>query len=351
MPDTFDQPTATPEPAAPLPGQPFDPSRYLTQISGRDYLEVKWRLLWLRTLHPDAMIETEMVRDDGAAAVFRARVTVPGGGSATGWGSESYQDFADYIEKAETKSLGRALGALGYGTQFCQDFDFGAADHGRVVDAPVKIGRPRGTADPVTERQLKAVYAIGHGGHLTDAEIQQQAQETFGGPPEQLSRRDASALIDLLKQRFATQDDAANQSATAAKPTPPPPTARELSGQPAPKQPAAKAAAAAPPVDTDAIELLAARARLNASMQKFNVTGAQLLAEVRPVWPHLKTLPDLGLLTVPQLGLATGLVEDTHHVDASGKQPRIVAGPKPPAEDDGKLSLDDLAFEVTPAGT
>jgi hypothetical protein len=83
----------------------FDPSRYLTQISGRDYLEVKWRLLWLRTLHPDAVIETELVRDDGATALFRARVSIPGGGSATGWGSESYQDFGDYVEKAECVPL------------------------------------------------------------------------------------------------------------------------------------------------------------------------------------------------------------------------------------------------------
>ena len=82
----------------------FEPSRYLTQISGRDYLEVKWRLLWLRTLHPDALIETELVRDDGATALFKARVTLPSGGVSTGWGSETYQDFHDYVEKAETKS-------------------------------------------------------------------------------------------------------------------------------------------------------------------------------------------------------------------------------------------------------
>jgi hypothetical protein len=191
----------------------FDPSRYLSQISGRDYLEVKWRLLWLRTVHPDAAIETELVRDDGANALFRARVTLPSGGSSTGWGSESYQDFGDYVEKAETKALGRALAALGYGTQFCQDFDFGAAERGRVVDSPVDIGRVRGAnahgprtaraADPATERQVKAIYAIGRAGHLSDAEIAQRAQEQYGCSPEQLERRDASNFIDALKQEMA----------------------------------------------------------------------------------------------------------------------------------------------------
>jgi hypothetical protein len=189
----------------------FEPSKYLTQISGRDYLEVKWRLLWLRTEHPDAVINTDMVKDDGTTAVFKATVTVPNRGSATGWGSESYQDFGDYIEKAETKSLGRALAALGFGTQFCQDFDFGAADRGRIVDAPVDINRVRGAAaargsrpaDPATERQIKAIYAIGRAGHLSDADLVKRSQEVYGCPPEQLDRRDASNFIDLLKQEMA----------------------------------------------------------------------------------------------------------------------------------------------------
>ena len=191
--------------------QIFEPSRYLTQISGRDYLEVKWRLLWLRTLHPDASIETELVRDDGSAALFKARVTLPTGGMATGWGSESYQDFGDYVEKAETKALGRALAALGFGTQFCQDFDFGGAERGKVVDSPIDITRVRGmttgrsqrVGEPASERQVKAIYAIGHAGRLTDAEIDNRCQEHFGGPPSALERRDASAFIDLLKQEMA----------------------------------------------------------------------------------------------------------------------------------------------------
>ncbi|HKG29607.1 MAG TPA: hypothetical protein VKB01_10775, partial [Thermomicrobiales bacterium] len=37
---------------------------------------------------------------------------------ATGYGSETASDFPDFIEKAETKAIGRALNALGYGAQF-----------------------------------------------------------------------------------------------------------------------------------------------------------------------------------------------------------------------------------------
>jgi hypothetical protein len=201
----------------------FKPSRYLTKVNGADYLEVKWRLVWLREQHPDASIETELVSLDPAMAVFKATVTIPGGGCATGWGSEGPDDFRDYIEKAETKALGRALAALGFGTQFCPDFDFGA-DAGKVVDAPIDFSATRGrrlAAMPVpalataerqdrpatgvsqaaTQRQIRFVQAIGREAGLTDEQIEDEARKSFGTGLDALSRRDASTMIDKLQAR------------------------------------------------------------------------------------------------------------------------------------------------------
>lgn len=48
------------------------------------------------------------------------------------YGSEAAKDFPDFAEKASTKSLGRALLALGYGTAAAQELDEGE----RVVDTP-----------------------------------------------------------------------------------------------------------------------------------------------------------------------------------------------------------------------
>ena len=109
---------------SPRQGTGFDPTPYLRQLQvrgrggGADYLDVKWRLLWLRTEHPDAEIVTELVQHDPQMAIFKATVSVPTGGKATGYGSETASDFPDFIEKAETKAIGRALNALGYGAQF-----------------------------------------------------------------------------------------------------------------------------------------------------------------------------------------------------------------------------------------
>lgn len=115
----------------------FDPTPHLTTMkSGQLYLPVKYRLMWLREEHPDAVINTEMVHLDldQQLAVFRAHVEIPGRGAASGYGSETERDFpAGWIEAAETKAIGRALAALGYGTQFAIELDEGE----RVVDSPV----------------------------------------------------------------------------------------------------------------------------------------------------------------------------------------------------------------------
>ena len=135
----------------------FDPTPYLRQLHGRgragggDYLDVKWRLLWLRKEHPDAEIVTELVQHDPQMAIFKATVIVPSGGKATGYGSETASDFPDFIEKAETKAIGRALNALGYGAQFGESQppedpvpDRAPAQHGRqVAPAARPVALPR----------------------------------------------------------------------------------------------------------------------------------------------------------------------------------------------------------------
>jgi hypothetical protein len=206
----------------------FEPAKYLVSLNGRgEYLEVKWRLLWLRTEHPEAHIETELVRLEDNEAVFKARVSIPGGGSATGWGSESVGDFRDFVEKAETKAIGRALAALGYGTQFCQDHEFGQgapAGRGgqmRIVDAPVDFTSGRGwrqiaeagaataqaapAGDPgnqrATGRQVKFIHAIAREAGLDEQELAAWSQELYSTPVDQLNRRDASTLIEALQRR------------------------------------------------------------------------------------------------------------------------------------------------------
>lgn len=209
------------------PNSTFEPAKYLVNLNGKgEYLEVKWRLLWLRTEHPDAVIETDLVRLEDRDAVFKARVSLPNGGSATGWGSESAGDFRDFLEKAETKAIGRALAALGYGTQFCHDHEFGVGESPtvsvgqmRIVDAPVDLATSRGRrqapaaigADSAqagdaanqraTERQVKFIFAIAREAGLDEQELNTWSQELYSQEVAQLNRRDASTLIEALQRR------------------------------------------------------------------------------------------------------------------------------------------------------
>lgn len=136
----------------------FDPQEHLTSVRGGGrYLPVKWRLVWFRDENPAGSVVTELVQLDrsdpshGGFALFKATATCviqgPDGtthlATATGHGSETEADFRDYIEKAETKAIGRALGALGYGTEFADDFDLGDA----IADAPVERNADRASPD------------------------------------------------------------------------------------------------------------------------------------------------------------------------------------------------------------
>ncbi|HWV24518.1 MAG TPA: hypothetical protein VNZ58_10015 [Thermomicrobiales bacterium] len=189
----------------------FDPSQHLSSIKGQEYLEVKWRLAWLRAEHPDAVITTQLASHEDDRAIFSAHVQIPDGGSATGWGSETAGSFGNYIEKAETKAIGRALAALGFGTQFCMDFDDGP-ETGVLADAPVQLRRSsqnqnrqepaaresRGQYDAMTEPQKRKISAMSHNVGLPASEINEVAISVTGAPFGSLTKQQASALIDHL---------------------------------------------------------------------------------------------------------------------------------------------------------
>ena len=110
----------------------FEPREHLITLRGSkepNYLEVKWRLVWWKEQHPEGTVVTELVEHDkdSGFALYRAKVGYlvqhpanpqPLWVEHYAHGSETKGDFGDYLEKAETKAIGRALAIAGYGTQF-----------------------------------------------------------------------------------------------------------------------------------------------------------------------------------------------------------------------------------------
>ena len=72
-----------------------------------------------REEHPDWSIETEFISVTESAAYARATVRDEKGCIiATSHKFENSQGFADFIEKAETGAIGRALVLIGYALNF-----------------------------------------------------------------------------------------------------------------------------------------------------------------------------------------------------------------------------------------
>ena len=105
-----------------------------------DYLPVAPRIAWFRREHPDWSIITKAIQSANKAVVMKAIIKdATGRVIATARKKETEIGFPDYIEKAETGAVGRALAMCGYGTLQAPEFDEGE----RLANAPVVKDKKR----------------------------------------------------------------------------------------------------------------------------------------------------------------------------------------------------------------
>lgn len=178
--------------------QPFDPNQFISKVKGNDYLEVKWRIAWMRSEHPDAILDTELVSHADDRAIMRAIVTFPNGGSATGWGSETAASFENYIEKAETKAIGRALTALGYGTPASEHEEH--EQDGQMQRPPARPAQ-QPNAFLATAPQKSRIQRLAAELQISPAELDTLIQQQVGSSLTSLNKRQASGVIDMLESR------------------------------------------------------------------------------------------------------------------------------------------------------
>jgi len=95
----------------------------------------------------------KMIKRAKGYAMFKATVKDGKGGIATGYKSEKAASFSEYAEKAETGAIGRALAALGYGTQFAPELN----EEHRIVDAPVNRSTPSSDSNDNGRKPLASV--------------------------------------------------------------------------------------------------------------------------------------------------------------------------------------------------
>ena len=180
----------------------FNPNDHLINLKGKSYLEVKYRLVWFREENPDWGITTEIIKIDTEAkyAIVKATITDQHGRIlAQGTKMEDIKGFGDWLEKAETGAIGRALGILGYGTQFAPEFDevTPGVENPRIVDAPIE--QPKAKVQ-VTAAPTVVKRTMREGGATLKAEI----HRLWGDMPKE----DNARIYQLLSGREDYEIDA-----------------------------------------------------------------------------------------------------------------------------------------------
>lgn len=166
----------------------FNPQEHITNMKGKDYLEVKWRLVWFKDENPKGEVVTEVIST--TPAIVKAIVRIDGATVSTGHGSAASKANAVWsgreIEKAETAAIGRALAHAGYGTQFTEDTE------DDLADAPIEKKQPAAKTEMTLNDALKVKDAKGIlYGDKADADLQ-RVIDSQEAPAE---KRNAARLI------------------------------------------------------------------------------------------------------------------------------------------------------------
>lgn len=117
----------------------------LLDLRGKQYLQVAHRMVWFREEHAEWSIKTEIIQLQESHAIVKATISDKDTVIAMAHKREDKEHFQDYLEKAETSAIGRALAMCGYGTQFAPEIDEGE----RLADSPIEPAR--GHLAPVSD--------------------------------------------------------------------------------------------------------------------------------------------------------------------------------------------------------
>ena len=136
---------------------PMELARILTKEGQEDqlYLDVKYRKLWFRLVHPLGKIVSSIRSFTENMAIVEARIYLDKGDAEENYIANAFSqkfrtndpNFGDkFLEMAETAAVGRALSNAGFGLQFA---DVGEADDPMQVDAGIQI--PGMAAQPLAQ--------------------------------------------------------------------------------------------------------------------------------------------------------------------------------------------------------
>lgn len=164
-----------------------------------NYETVEERLVRWWQAYPTAQIVTTMVHYDGKTVVFRAEGIVDGRVIACGYAEEvhgsSPVNKTSFLENCETSAIGRMIGNSPIGTKP------GARPSRQEM---AKVERAGAQPQPsitglATQKQMGYLKKLLKDRGWSDENIFDEVMDKFGHPPELLTAREASQLIEAYK--------------------------------------------------------------------------------------------------------------------------------------------------------
>lgn len=198
----------------------------LMELQGKPYLQVAHRILWFREDHPDWVIECtfEFRYNDVTKnlSYILAKATICDETGKVRSTSHRIETKVDDLEKAETGAIGRALGFLGYGTQFATDI---MEEGVKLADAPIEPAKqvinhaPVKTLQPQVEdaspvhstkagsfSKINKVYSLAKQASWKEADLNMVLRTGFNvDSVNKLNDNQYNQLLNIFKQGKTVQ--------------------------------------------------------------------------------------------------------------------------------------------------
>ena len=174
----------------------------LVKVQGKVYPVVGGRLRLAHDENKILSIETNIISYNEDSAVIQAHITTEKG-TFSGMGNASVKRdrvLANAIlELAETRSIARALRFAGYGVEYT---GFEEVGDGKALTGEKGDESTKSEETTATKNQLNTIFSIAKAINMSNDDLRSMMQEKTGKSySKDLSKKDASTIIDALKER------------------------------------------------------------------------------------------------------------------------------------------------------
>lgn len=176
----------------------------LVKVQGKVYPVVGGRLRLAHDENKSLSIETRVVHYNEESAVIQALVRTEKG-TFTGLGNASVKRDRvlsnAILELAETRAIARALRFAGYGVEYT-GFEEVGENKNIEFDEEQREGSEQKKSEGATKAQISTIFSIAKSLNISNDELRELIQDKTGKSfSKDLSKRDATRIINLLKER------------------------------------------------------------------------------------------------------------------------------------------------------